>query len=81
MSFATVDCVMDNLRAAEIARFLGVTDERVRQLAARDPSFPQPVETEPHRRWDRAEVERWADEHWWGKRPWRSPDQAATRDR
>ena len=49
---------MDKLRAAEIAKYLGVTRERVRQITAADPSFPQLVETEPHRRSDRAEVER-----------------------
>ena len=64
---------MDKLRAAEIAKYLGVTRERVRQIANRDPSFPSPVEIAPHRRWDRADVERWADEHWWGTRRWRQP--------
>ena len=63
--------VMGKLRAAEIAKYLGVTRERVRQIAATDPSFPQPVETEPHRRWDRAEVERWAERHFWGTYLWR----------
>jgi predicted DNA-binding transcriptional regulator AlpA len=51
---------MDTLRISEIAKYLGVTRERVRQIAATDPSFPEPVETEP-RRWDRAAVERWAE--------------------
>jgi len=49
---------MDTLRAAQVAELLGVSRERVRQVAASDPTFPQPVETEPYRRWDRAEVER-----------------------
>ena len=65
---------MDKLRAAEIAKYLGVTDERVRQIAATDPSFPQPLEAEPHRRWHRAQIERWAEEQWWDTRPWRQRD-------
>ncbi|MGZ8576759.1 MAG: helix-turn-helix transcriptional regulator [Actinomycetota bacterium] len=64
---------MDTLRAAHVAKLLGVSHERVRQIAQRDPTFPQPVATEPHRRWDRAEVERWAERYWWGTRPWRTP--------
>ena len=31
---------MDTLRAAEIAKYLGVTRERTRQIAARDPEPP-----------------------------------------
>ena len=41
---------VDLVRAADIAKYLGVTRERVRQIAARDASFPSPVETEPYRR-------------------------------
>ena len=63
---------MDTLRAAQVAKLLGVSRERVRQLPQRDPTFPSPVETEPYRRWDRADVERWADGHWWGTRSWRT---------
>ena len=61
---------VDLVRAADIAKYLGVTRERVRQIAARDPAS-RPVESEPCRGWDRAEVERWADEHWRGTRRWR----------
>ena len=69
--FANLALVMDTLRATHVAKLLGITRERVREIAQRDPTFPQPVETEPHRRWDRDEVERWADERWWGTKPWR----------
>ena len=62
---------MDTLRVVDVAELLGVSYERVRQIAAADPSFPSPVETERPRRWDRDAVERWAEAHWWGTRPWR----------
>ena len=59
------------MRIGEIAEFLSVTRERVRQLVQRDLTFPQPVETKPHRRWDRVDVEQWVDAYWWETRPWR----------
>ena len=74
-TFANVASGMDKLRISEIARYLGVTRERVRQLAAREPSFPRPVESEPHRCWDRADVEAWAEHWWWDTRPWRHRDE------
>ena len=73
--------VMDALRAADIARLLGVTRQRAAQFAATDPTFPQPAETEPHRRWDRAEVEAWAERCWWDTRPWRQPAAHQPKDR
>ena len=69
--FATVPLDLDTMRVVDVAELLGVSYERVRQIAAADPSFPSPVETERPRRWDPAEVEAWAEAHWWGKRPWR----------
>ena len=72
--FANLALVMDTLRATHGAKLLGITRERVREIAQRDPTFPQPVETEPHRRWDRADGEAWADARWWDTRPWRHRD-------
>lgn len=69
----TIFAVMDTMYAAEIARFLGVTNQRAHQITRTDPTFPRPVETDPHRRWKRAAVERWAEAQWWGTRPWRQP--------
>lgn len=62
---------MDGLRVIDVAELLGVSKQRVVQIAVADLSFPRPVETEPHRRWDRAEVEAWAEARWSGTRRWR----------
>jgi hypothetical protein len=58
------------LNLTEIGRYLNVSAERARQVAAADPTFPAPANEQP-RRWSRAKVERWAERHWWGTRPWR----------
>jgi len=60
---------MDTLRVIDVARLLGVTKQRVIQLAQTDPSFP--AETVPARRWDRGEVEAWAERRFWGSYRWR----------
>jgi len=70
---------MDTLRAVDVAKQLGVSKQRVSKPRASkiidtDSSVPQPVETEPHRRWDRAEVEAWAEAHWWGAWQVYAPD-------
>ena len=44
---------MSNLRASEIARYLGVIVNGCARSRP-DPSFPSPVENEHYRRWDRA---------------------------
>jgi hypothetical protein len=54
-------------KLTEIGRFLNVSTERARQVANDDPTFPAPA-TEQPRRWNRLEVERWAERHWWGTR-------------
>jgi len=49
---------MDTLNAADVARLLGVTRERVRQMAASGwQGFPRPIITEPSKGWNRDEVE------------------------
>ncbi len=59
---------LSNLK--EIGRYLNVSAERARQVAADDPTFPAPASAKP-RRWSRAKVERWAERHWWDTWPWR----------
>ena len=49
---------MDTLRAAHVAKLLGVSKQRAHKIIRTDPTFPQPVEAEPYRRWDRDAVER-----------------------
>lgn len=50
--------------AAEIGKRLGVSRQRVSQLAADDPTFPKPVaELAAGRVWETADIERWIAEH------------------
>jgi predicted DNA-binding transcriptional regulator AlpA len=60
-------CAVD---IAGIAEYLGVTRQRVYQLAP-EPDFPTPVDETPSREWDPAEIEAWAERAWWGTKPWR----------
>jgi predicted DNA-binding transcriptional regulator AlpA len=54
---------VDLVGAQEIAELLGITRQRVGQLARTDPSFPKPVaEVAAGRIWERDDVERWARE-------------------
>lgn len=47
--------------AAEIAELLGVTRQRVNQIVAEDPTFPEPVaELTAGRIWHRSDVVAWA---------------------
>jgi hypothetical protein len=55
---------------AAIGGFLKVSSERARQVANSDPTFPAPGHDRP-RRWRRADVERWAESHWWDTLPTR----------
>ena len=49
---------------AEIAEMLGVTRQRVGQIAATDPDFPDPeVVLASGRVWRRDEVEAWIEHH------------------
>lgn len=49
--------------AGEIARLLGVSRQRVQQLAQR-PDFPEPVAVlDMGKVWSSADVERWVAEH------------------
>ena len=50
----------------EVGRYLNVSTDRARQVAADDQTFPAPA-TEQPRRWSRVKVERWAERHWWGR--------------
>ena len=59
------------MRNVEVADYLGVTQQRVTQLAAGD-GFPGPRMVAGRRLWKRSVVERWADRHWWGTRAWRT---------
>jgi hypothetical protein len=47
---------------SDVGRFLNVSAERTRQIAADDPTFPAPASEQP-RRWNRAKVQSWAERH------------------
>lgn len=58
------------MNVADIARYLGVTPQRVHQLVP-TADFPSPVDEMWSREWDRAEIEAWAERAWWDTKPWR----------
>lgn len=61
--------VQDLVGASEIAKLLGVTRQRVNQLA-KEPSFPAPVaQLGLGAVWRTEDVLRWIDEHRPGSRP------------
>lgn len=56
--------------AAEVAKLLGVSRVRVHQIAAADPTFPDPVaELAAGRIWEREAIEEWARQRGKGSRP------------
>ncbi len=58
------------VRLREVARLLGVTEQRVHQLRHRD-DFPGPALIEIDRAmWDRDAIRRWAETHPCGDRRW-----------
>ena len=61
---------MRTIRVVEIAELLGVSKQRVHQIADED-GFPAPVGREGQSRvWNRREVTAWA-KHWRREKPWR----------
>ena len=51
----------------ELADYLGVTCQRVSQLASKG-DFPVPRMVGGRRLWKRSAIKRWANRHWWGTR-------------
>lgn len=61
---------VEPLRLDEIAELLGVTKQRVHQIAG-EPGFPAPIAQDLRGRiWDRRAVTAWA-KVWRAERPWR----------
>ena len=52
------------LNLTELGRYLNVSADRARRVAADELTFPGPASDQP-RRWSRARVERWGERHWW----------------
>lgn len=63
--------VSDRFQLEDVARHLGVTKQRVHQLAA-ERGFPRSDTGQGLRVWDRATIVDWADRKWWGSKPWRT---------
>jgi hypothetical protein len=60
------------LRSVEIARYLGVTHQRVTQMVG-EGKLPTPRRDHLGAFWTPSAIERWAERKWWGTRPWRNP--------
>ena len=58
------------MRPTDVAVFLGVSRQRVDQLEALG-RLPPTRSVSGHRMWERTAIEAWADQEWWGSRPWR----------
>jgi predicted DNA-binding transcriptional regulator AlpA len=62
---------MDEMRLIDVAYYLGVSKQRVSQLAS-EQGFPQPRHLlDGTRVWRVDVVMRWAERSWWGSKPWR----------
>lgn len=58
------------MTAWDVATYLRVSRQRVEAVSRNAAyAFPALVSDSP-RLWDRAQVEAWADAHWWGRRNW-----------
>jgi hypothetical protein len=53
---------------SDLADYLGVTHQRVNQMSNQRPA---PRLITGRRMWSRAEIEVWAEQEWWGTKPWR----------
>jgi hypothetical protein len=58
------------LRTIDVATYLGVTHQRISQLVA-EGELPTPRRDHRGGFWNPSAIERWAERHWWGTKPWR----------
>src|SRR3989442_1189731 len=60
------------LRSADVARYLGVSHQRIAQMVAEG---KLPAQRHDHHgpSWTPTAIERWAQREWWGTKPWRTP--------
>jgi predicted DNA-binding transcriptional regulator AlpA len=61
------------LRTLAVARYLGVTHQRVTQMVA-EGKLPPPRRDHLGPSWTATAIERWAKREWWGTKPWRVKD-------
>jgi predicted DNA-binding transcriptional regulator AlpA len=66
------------MNAADVSEYLGITRQRVYQLAL-TLDFPEPVDTWFSHEWEREAIEEWAAQAWWNTKPWRVPPVRAHR--
>jgi hypothetical protein len=58
------------LRSVDVARYLGVTHQRVTQMVA-EGKLPRSRVDYLGPSWTASAIERWAERKWWGTMPWR----------
>jgi excisionase family DNA binding protein len=58
------------LRMVDVARYLGVTHQRVTQMVA-EGKLPATRRDHLGPSWSESAIERWAEREWWGTKPWR----------
>jgi predicted DNA-binding transcriptional regulator AlpA len=58
------------LRSVDVARYLGVSQQRVSQMVA-EGKLPKSQRGHRGPSWTAAAIERWAERGWWETRPWR----------
>jgi hypothetical protein len=57
-------------RSVNVARYLGVSHQRVTQMVV-EGKLPAPRHDHLGPSWTARAIERWAERHWWGTKPWR----------
>ncbi len=58
------------LRAVDVARYLGVSQQRVSQMLT-EGKLPAPRRDRVGPSWTASAIESWAEREWLGTRPWR----------
>jgi hypothetical protein len=64
------------LRSVDVARYLGVTHQRVTQMVA-EGRLPTPRRDHLGAFWTPGVIKGWAERKWWGTKPWRIPPASA----
>jgi hypothetical protein len=60
------------VRSIDVARYLGVTHQRVTQMVY-EGKLPTPkLDPFGGASWTEGSIERWAERKWWGTMPWRT---------
>jgi predicted DNA-binding transcriptional regulator AlpA len=60
------------LLSVDVASYLRISHQRVYQMLA-EGKLPTPRHDHLGASWTARAIERWAELHWWGTKPWRTP--------